>query len=382
MNKVEGAPSQGQEQGIGHEQEITRMDAVAFGPGFRPEGEPVQICIRADGIHFVGADQQGQFILFERIRLHGGGLNHEKLFLSWDTYSLALTDPRPLLQSPPEPLAEQVRQFQWQCARQQRRTRIGWGGLGLLFLIPVLILLVLLFKSAGMVGWMVDRISIESEVALGEQIYGQMRGGLKPSPQFEGMIREIGEKLTAGTPYRFRWHVVEDAQVNAFAVPGGHVVVFTGLLQAADSAEEVAGVLAHEVQHVLKRHSLKGIAHSLGLRALLTLFLGSGAGGDLAARMGSLQFGREQESEADLEGLALLKKAGIKPEGMIAFFSKLAKKEGTGIALLSSHPASDDRAEALSTAIAQMGHWRGKPLPYDWKKVHASLSPPQSLSPP
>jgi Zn-dependent protease with chaperone function len=365
MNKAEAPPFQGGQ----------KMDAVAFGPGFRPEGEPIQVEVGADGIHFIGADQREYHVAFEQIRLHGGGLNNEKIFLSWDTYSLALTDPRPLFQSPPEPLVAQIRQFQQQHTRQRQRTHIGWSGLGLIFLIPVLILLLFLFKSEGVVDWMVDRISIASEVALGEQIYAQMEGGLKPAPQFEGMVREIGEKLTAGTPYRFQWHVVEDAQVNAFAVPGGHVVVFTGLLQAADSAEEVAGVLAHEVQHVLKRHSLKGIAHSLGLRALLSFFLGSGAGGDFAAQMGSLKFGRGQESEADLEGLLLLKKAKIKPEGMVSFFSKLAQKEGTGIALLSSHPASDDRAEALSSAIAQMGRWRGTPLPYDWKQVHASLSP-------
>jgi predicted Zn-dependent protease len=151
------------------------------------------------------------------------------------------------------------------------------------------------------------------------------------------------------------------------------VVVNTGLIQAADSAEEVAGVLAHEVQHVELRHTLKNIIHSLGLRAALSLALGdigSTALGDFAANLGELKFSRDLESEADSQGLAALKRAGIAPQGMVTFFDKLRKQEGASPpALLSTHPASEERMQTLEAMLREQGSWPTTPLPYDWQVV-------------
>jgi predicted Zn-dependent protease len=157
-------------------------------------------------------------------------------------------------------------------------------------------------------------------------------------------------------------------------VPGGYVVVNTGLIRAADSAEEVAGVLAHEVQHVERRHTLKNMLHSLGFHALMALALGDISGtalGNVATTLSELKFGRDLESEADTLGLKALKKAGIAPQGMVSFFAKLAKQEKDAAppALLSTHPASDERMQALNKLVQEQGTWPSTPLPYDWVSI-------------
>jgi predicted Zn-dependent protease len=170
--------------------------------------------------------------------------------------------------------------------------------------------------------------------------------------------------------------VAIDPRLNAFAVPGGHVVVYTGLLLAADSAEEVAGVLAHEVQHVEMRHALKNLLHNLGWRALLALALGDFSGGvwtGMAEHLGQLGYSRDLEHQADLGGLAALRRAGIAPEGIASFFAKLSRQGGGQIDLLSTHPASSARMQALQRAMAAQGAYTASPLPYDWRALQASL---------
>jgi predicted Zn-dependent protease len=176
-------------------------------------------------------------------------------------------------------------------------------------------------------------------------------------------------RLTQGSRYRYQWFVAENPEVNAFDLPGGVIVVHTGLLKAADSVGEVAGVLAHEIQHVEQRHALRAMIHELGWRAVLALALGDlsgGVWGDLAGRLGGLSYGRDLERAADLGGLDALRRAGIAPDGMLDFFGKLARREGPGVALLASHPATDERIEALRRAIATRGAYPVHAPAYDW----------------
>jgi predicted Zn-dependent protease len=154
---------------------------------------------------------------------------------------------------------------------------------------------------------------------------------------------------------RFEYHfvVVDDPEVNAFALPGGFVTVDFGLLKAAESGEEVAAVLAHELHHVILRHGTRRILRELGASTVLTAIFGgtaiavpAGAAHDLA----STAYDRDEESEADSRGLALLVRAGIDPHGMSSFFERLARLSPTPPALLSTHPDPGDRAEAAARA--------------------------------
>jgi predicted Zn-dependent protease len=258
---------------------------------------------------------------------------------------------------------------------------VGWAFVGAIVSAPVLVLALLWWQADTIVGAAVDRIPVSWEEQLGESAFEQLTRGaalLAEGPAVDA-VNAIGGRLTdqIDAPYVFRWHVVDDPQVNAFAVPGGHVVVFTGLLRAADTPEEVAGVLAHEVQHVVLRHSVYGLVRSLGWSATIKILFGSSGPlsgvGQLADQLGSLTFSREQETAADMEGLALLQRAKVDPRGMVTFFEKLSHSE-SGIALLSTHPMSADRANRLRAAIARAGAWPTEPLPVEWAQVKTSVS--------
>lgn len=354
--------------------------ALRFGPGIRPQGERIPIRIRPEGLILRPGEPTEEILPLETLRVTAGGFDHSQITLTWmkggETGSLVLSDPRAkeaFLATAPDSLAPQLTQWRKQTSRVERGMRLGWILLGFFILFPLLLGLTLWRKSNTIAEWAVDRISPAAEVKFGDLIYEQTRLGLTLLPEGETtkMVQEIGDRLTKKAPYPFKWHVADDPAINAFALPGGHIVVFTGLIRSADSAEEVAGILAHEAEHVLRRHSLKGMIHQLGWRIVLALLIGDEGGriGKVAAELQVLRFGRDQESEADLKGLALLKETKIDPIGMITFFDRLSKKEGASIPLLSTHPGSADRAEALRAEINRLGPWKSEPLPYDWDGV-------------
>jgi predicted Zn-dependent protease len=187
-------------------------------------------------------------------------------------------------------------------------------------------------------------------------------------------------------PYTFELTVVKSDVVNAFALPGGYIVVFTGLMKKADSPEEVAGVLAHELNHVLQRHGLERIVKQLGFVAVVSIVLGNpqGVGGimkQLGVELMTLKFGRAQETEADVTGLQLLHRAKIDPAGMITFFQRLSEKDDGRVEWLSTHPMSSARADRLKAELAAMPKQEREPFTFEWAKVHASLGASASASP-
>lgn len=358
------------------------FDILYFAPGLPSHGEKARAAF-TDGALFVNGRRVETSLTEVGVTL--GGFDHDQLFLFWHQeegrYAISPADAnarRQLIASAPPPLSGLLQGASKDASRKQRRSRFGLGVLGLILLMPLLLIALMLWKSHDIAGWAAGHISIENEQKLGELAFKQATAGMKlrQGGVDAAAIREIGARLTKGSKYDYKWYVAEDPAINAFAVPGGYVVVNTGLIQAADSAEEVAGVLAHEVQHVERRHTLKNIVHSLGLRAALALAMGdigSGMLGDMAAQLSELKFGRDLESESDRLGLLALKQAGIAPQGMVSFFDKLRKQEGAAPpALLSTHPASEDRMQALQAMVNDIGAWPSQPLPYDWKVVKAA----------
>lgn len=265
--------------------------------------------------------------------------------------------------------------------RIERRFRLGWAALLLLLLLPVLALGAFFLARDDLADWVVRRIPYEQEARLGDlalaQLHLQMR--LAESGPAVEAIRAIGDPLTAGSPHRYRWFVADRSELNAFAAPGGVVVVHAGLIRAADSAEEIAGVLAHEIAHAELRHSLKTMVKSLGLRALVALALGDASGtvlSETATNLTELGFSREAERDADREGLRRLVAARIDPEGMVRFFEKLATQQGAAPpAILSTHPATEERLAELRREVASLsGNWL--PLAIDLTAVKAALPAP------
>jgi predicted Zn-dependent protease len=222
-------------------------------------------------------------------------------------------------------------------------------------------------------------IPIAWENALGRSLFAAMTAGRPRAPEKDAaVVKAAFERLRAHAApagYEFEYAVIESPEVNAFAIPGGKFVVFTGLLKRADRPEEVAGVLGHEFQHAILRHSLQKVVRAAGLQAALTLLVGDleGLGGAIRSagvQIQELSYGREQEREADLTAIDLLARAGVDPAGLPDFFDRLAAQEGgadgvagaKALALLSTHPASAERSAALRAAIVKRGPGHYEPL--------------------
>jgi beta-barrel assembly-enhancing protease len=191
------------------------------------------------------------------------------------------------------------------------------------------------------------------------------------------ILNRLTNALGVATGYTFTLYVVDQPTVNAMALPGGHIVVFTGLLKAADTAEEVAGVIAHELQHVIKRHVVKRMVTTLGTRVLLLSFFGQTDLSSIAVGAGqllSLSYNRDQEREADREGLLLLDRAKIPTDGLATFFEKLEKQEKLRMPqILSTHPANPARIQAIKETMAGAAHPPPQPLAINWAEVRRSL---------
>ncbi|WP_298441283.1 M48 family metallopeptidase [uncultured Ferrimonas sp.] len=162
-----------------------------------------------------------------------------------------------------------------------------------------------------------------------------------------------------------QWDLVvfDSDQVNAFALPGGHIGVYTGLLKAAQTPDQLAAVIGHEIGHVLADHGneqvSRGQATNLGLQVIEAALGASGsqnqgmimAGLGLGAQVGILlPFGRQQESESDVIGLELMARAGFDPAASIALWQNMAKASGGNAPMefMSTHPAHDTRINELS----------------------------------
>jgi beta-barrel assembly-enhancing protease len=222
-----------------------------------------------------------------------------------------------------------------------------------------------------------------SERLLGEAAAAQLLAGertIDAGPAADA-VQAITDRLVAAIEtnpgYEFDVTLVTSDLVNAAALPGGKIVVYSGLLAAAGSAEEVAGVLAHEICHVLHRDSLRQLIGRLGGGALLGLLLGGGDLAGLAAQAGELDrlaYGREQERAADRGGIALLARAGLPPRALPAFFERLQAKEGGRLPeFLSTHPDTAARIAELRQLAADTPVAEPRPLAIDWDAVRASL---------
>jgi Zn-dependent protease with chaperone function len=217
----------------------------------------------------------------------------------------------------------------------------------------------LLFASGPAEARVIGRsteISVGREAASSvEQFYP-----VDTDPVAVARVRQIGRRLAAcakDPDFPFEFHVVEDAEVNAFALPGGFIYVFRGLLQLVPNDDALASVLAHEISHVTRRHAINQFEKNVILSAAITgILAGTGVGGgyrsaaDVVQLLASLSFTRHDEADADRHGIELLAAAGYDPRAAVEAMRlvKRAAGDGKGIpALLRTHPAPDSRIKKL-----------------------------------
>ncbi len=181
-------------------------------------------------------------------------------------------------------------------------------------------------------------------------------------------------------PYTFRIAIVDKPILNALALPGGYIVIFRGLLESTETPEEFTGVLAHEIQHVLKRHGMRLLVQNMALGLIIGALTGDASGImtfvlEGAHVLQSLSYSRSAEEEADREGMALLLAAGINPEGMLSFFEYVKEQHGENDhdplwRYLSTHPTADDRIEKLRAQAEAVTTTAHNLFPLDdWQQI-------------
>jgi len=216
-------------------------------------------------------------------------------------------------------------------------------------------------------------ISIEEEWQLGAQLSQEIARQVRfnNDPQVNAYIRNMGQRIVnqAAPPFNqlpWQFHVVDDPSINAFAIPGGHVYVHTGLIKNADTASELAGVMAHEISHVLARHSTEQLSRQYGLSVIASAVLGQNPGtlaaiaAQIAATGAMARFSRDAEREADEIGIQAMAAAGYNPAGMASMFEELIEhrqgQPGQVEQFFSTHPLTENRVRDARSRAQQIGN--------------------------
>ena len=242
-------------------------------------------------------------------------------------------------------------------------------------------------------------ISQQQEVQMGQEYAQQINAQLPiiRDPELNRYINVLGDsiaRLTNRSDLDWQFFIVDAQEVNAFAVPGGFVYINRGLIQRADQMDEIAGVLGHEIGHVVKRHTVKQMEKAQGanigvtLACVLTGVCNSQvAGAAINVAGGALfaKFSRSDEAEADNEGFKNVVKAGISPVGMVTMFQKLleerTRRPGAVDSFFLTHPLEEDRIQAVQAQINALPPGTLARLGTDTRNFHAFKARIQSLPP-
>ena len=224
-------------------------------------------------------------------------------------------------------------------------------------------------------------LSIEKEEKLGEAyvdliLQNPMFGEFE-SKQVDSAVILIGNRLEAAlehSDYQYHFEVFKSEMINAFTVPGGNILISTGLISFCDTPEELASVMAHEMGHVEERHVVSRLIKELGLEILT-----SGdpyVMGEVTGLLTSTSFDRKQEEEADLFAAQLLEQSAIEPRTLATLFRKLEEESGSELLehfeIISTHP--NFRSRIRETLSYQPGDdFQAIPIELDWEGIRAEL---------
>ena len=339
------------------------LKASAFAaslPGGRASGR----LLVQDGAVVFEASGHRVALPLDGLVLKVGGANNSLLFVShpqlpeWTLY----TPDRSLLQAPAVAA---------QPAAQALRQQLGRRRLAGLSLAVVVVAVLVALPLALVAGWgaitqaAARQVPVAWEEQLGASVIDEYasQGSLDCDSEAAARLAAMADELISTLPaprYSFRFCIADDPALNAFAVPGGSVVVHTGLINAAATAPELLGVLAHEVAHVTAQHGIRSVINSMGWLVALQLMFGDasglvGAAVQAAPLLIHLQYSQGFESEADRIAVGMLESAQVDPGGLVRFFDRLIKEEqDAGVTVpefLSTHPATADRIEEIQALM-------------------------------
>ncbi len=320
-------------------------------------------------------------IPFRGAELRLGGAADRLVFISnaakpgWSVY----TDDRSIVA---DPLLAQQPELVATLSAMRRKRAGGWVTAALIAIVLLGLPLALLFNIDIFAGMAARRIPPDWEEGLGKRVFAQYEIGaqLLEDKAVAAQLKKLTdplEKQIRDPRYPFRFHIAKDSAINAFALPGGYVVINSELILRARTADELQGVLAHEMSHVTEQHGLRAVITSAGVLLIAQTLLGDVVG--LAATLGSAaplllnqSYSRSFEKQADKRGVEVLQRAHIDPLGMVRFFElvqseekkrreKIRKTTGDRTAdvlegaskFLSTHPQTEQRIDSIRKMAAK-----------------------------
>lgn len=360
------------------------FEAILFDPVTR---DSTKVAVRAFGSSLeVTGGREPLRVDASKCQLTAGGWDRESIQITWPgeggLFAISSTDRGATAEIGRIPHFQTALDAASKAQKGARRSgRLGLGLVALLTLLPLLFLLIVLLFRDPIVDFVLTRIPVSVDKEVGKMFEGEFLASKEGVPENEATraVKVIVNKLAAASPdkrFEFKVSVQRNKEVNAFAAPGGLIVVYTGLIAEAGSAEEVAGVLAHEMAHATNRHSMRQLLYAGGVLPLAGMLIGQPDAAALFQSLGQLselKFSRTQEEDADRTGFDTLVAARIPTEGMARFFDRLAGIPGVPPSFLSTHPSSTDRAAAIRARAQSMSSPPAEPLPIDWDAVKASI---------
>ncbi|PVZ69467.1 M48 family metallopeptidase [Pelagibaculum spongiae] len=353
------------------------FDAQAFHDDLPKGKSSGTLEVTQNSIEFIGSGKRVSFPMDTIELTLGGASNRLAYFKSqaqpdWVLYTSDLNILKhPSLQTRPE-ISEQL-----SLIKNKRRS--GWliTAFALMLIIAAPILL---YMSMGSItGYAAEQVPAEWEETMGKTIFAQYQADIElmDQQQAEQLLPALTSPLLnaiENKPYPFKIYIVNDEAINAFALPGGYIVINSGLILKADNPEQMLGVLAHEISHVTEKHSMKNIFGVLGTYLVIDLIIGDASGliataAEAAPLIINQSYSRDFEREADLKGFELLEKARINPIGLQGFFAKIKAEQQKRLekspleenaelieaasSIISTHPATDERIATIGQLIAE-----------------------------
>ena len=256
---------------------------------------------------------------------------------------------------------------------------IGAGGAAVALMIFVIV--------PALAGQLTAFIPPEREVRVGNAILRQFERLLSKedlgdwrctNPKGQMALERMMQALQQGQefPYAVQVGVVDHKMINAFALPGGHIVVMRGLIEMAETPEQLAAILAHELGHVAQRDPIEQALRAAGTAGLLSLVLGDATGGTVLALAGetliSAKNSRDVEARADDFALVQMAKAGVSPEALAEFFELVLEEMGDqafDMGWISSHPPSAARAAHARAAVQTTRSYKKTVSSEEWQAI-------------
>lgn len=234
---------------------------------------------------------------------------------------------------------------------RKRQGRLSQRSLYLILGISATVLLLAGLLYVFVLPWVAEKavllVPVETEISLGESLTESLTAGAQSDDSVNHYLKEFVACLNLNQNYPIRVRLIRSEEINAFALPGGNIFIYSGLLEKLESPEELVALIGHEVTHVVQRHSLKSMSRSLASGLLFSFLLGDASGIVAQAdQFKQLDYSRDLETEADDYGLKLMRENNVHPSGMLRLL-EILKRENLEMPqmmkYLSTHPDTEER---------------------------------------